>query len=145
VSNSDRLATRVSVRASSPYWPCPAHSSPLELKFWLPVSLVHHGCQRSPSGGSVQRRPNTWSRASFSTKNTPPLPSQPPHDGGNAHTLGRIGKHNVVFAGLAKGKYGLTSAATVAKDKVHYSTLGRVSCSKVVMNRTSHLMEPISI
>lgn len=34
----------------------------------------------------------------------------------NAYTFGRIGDHCVVAACLAKGKYGLTSAASVAKD-----------------------------
>jgi len=42
----------------------------------------------------------------------PPLPY---HDH-NAYTCGRIGKHNVVVACLPQGRYGLTSAATVAKD-----------------------------
>lgn len=51
----------------------------------------------------------------FLDEEHPPLPSQSPHDN-NAYTLGRIGEHNVVIAGLPKGKYGLTSAATVAKD-----------------------------
>ncbi|KAF2818592.1 purine and uridine phosphorylase [Ophiobolus disseminans] len=39
----------------------------------------------------------------------------PVHDN-NDYTLGRIGKHNVVIAGLPNGKYGTTSAANVAKD-----------------------------
>ncbi|KAH7000815.1 pfs domain-containing protein [Ilyonectria destructans] len=34
----------------------------------------------------------------------------------NNYTLGKIGKHNVVMAGLPKSEYGTTSAATVAKD-----------------------------
>ena len=34
----------------------------------------------------------------------------------NAYTFGRIGEHNVVVACLPKGKYGIASAATVAKD-----------------------------
>jgi nucleoside phosphorylase len=37
----------------------------------------------------------------------------PSHDH-NSYTLGRIGKHNVVIAGLPNGKYGNTSATTVA-------------------------------
>jgi nucleoside phosphorylase len=45
----------------------------------------------------------------------PPLPSQSPYDS-NAYTPGRIGEHNVVIASPPKEKYGLTSAATVAKD-----------------------------
>lgn len=32
------------------------------------------------------------------------------------NTFGRIGRHNVVVACLPKGKYGITSAASVAKD-----------------------------
>lgn len=32
----------------------------------------------------------------------------------NCYTLGKMGKHNVVIAGLPSGKYGTTSAATVA-------------------------------
>jgi nucleoside phosphorylase len=34
----------------------------------------------------------------------------------NMYTCGRIGRHQVVMACLPKGKYGLTSAASVAKD-----------------------------
>jgi nucleoside phosphorylase len=44
----------------------------------------------------------------------PSLPSLP-HDN-NAYNFGRVGNHNVVIAGLPKGKYGTSSAATVAKD-----------------------------
>jgi nucleoside phosphorylase len=51
----------------------------------------------------------------FLDEEHPPLASPSPHDS-NAYTLGRIGEHNVVIASLPKGKYGLTSAATVAKD-----------------------------
>ncbi|KLO93455.1 Uncharacterized protein LW94_6370 [Fusarium fujikuroi] len=41
----------------------------------------------------------------------------PVHDN-NSYILGRIGKHNVVIAALPFGEYGLTSAATVARDMV---------------------------
>jgi nucleoside phosphorylase len=34
----------------------------------------------------------------------------------NTYTLGSIGNHNIVIASLPKGKYGIASAATVAKD-----------------------------
>lgn len=44
----------------------------------------------------------------------PPLSSHP-HDN-NAYSFGRIGSHNIVIAGLPKGKYGVFSAANVAKD-----------------------------
>lgn len=44
----------------------------------------------------------------------PPLPGQPHDD--NAYSFGRIGSHNIVIAGLPKGKYGVASAAIVAKD-----------------------------
>ena len=44
----------------------------------------------------------------------PSLPSQP-HDN-NTYSFGRIGSHNIVIAGLPRGKYGIASAATVAKD-----------------------------
>lgn len=43
----------------------------------------------------------------------------PPRDGPNDNTVyafGRIGYHDVVIASLPKGKYGTTSAATVARD-----------------------------
>lgn len=40
------------------------------------------------------------------------LPVLPNDD--NTYTLGRIGKHNVVIAGLPNGKYGNTSATVVA-------------------------------
>lgn len=37
----------------------------------------------------------------------------------NHYTLGRMGEHNVVIAVLPDGEYGLSSAATVAKDMRH--------------------------
>lgn len=43
----------------------------------------------------------------------------PPRDGPNDNTVyafGRIGHHDIVIASLPKGKYGTTSAATVARD-----------------------------
>jgi nucleoside phosphorylase len=43
------------------------------------------------------------------------LDNLPVHDN-NDYTLGRIGNHNVVIAGLPNGKYGTTSAANVARD-----------------------------
>jgi nucleoside phosphorylase len=54
----------------------------------------------------------------------PALPSQP-HDN-NAYSFGRIGGHNVVIAGLPTGKYGTTSAATVAKDLLRSFTSIRI-------------------
>jgi len=48
----------------------------------------------------------------------PPLPSNSPHDN-NTYTFGRIGRHNVVIACLPKGKYGITSAASVGRDMLH--------------------------
>ena len=45
----------------------------------------------------------------------PSLPTDSPHDD-NAYTLGRIGDHHIVIAGLPKGRYGIASAASVAKD-----------------------------
>ncbi len=44
-----------------------------------------------------------------------PLPSVSSHDN-NAYTLGRVDDHHVVVACLPKGRYGIASAATVAKD-----------------------------
>ncbi|KAH6999283.1 hypothetical protein EDB80DRAFT_724551 [Ilyonectria destructans] len=37
----------------------------------------------------------------------------------NSYALGRIGKHNIVIAVLPKSEYGITSAATVARDMLH--------------------------
>lgn len=37
----------------------------------------------------------------------------------NDYTLGKIGKHNVVIAVLPDGEYGISSAASVAKDMLH--------------------------
>ena len=37
----------------------------------------------------------------------------------NDYTLGRIGKHNVVIAVLPYGEYGISSAASVARDMLH--------------------------
>ena len=45
----------------------------------------------------------------------PPLPSVSSHDS-NTYTLGRIGDHCTVVACLPKGRYGIASTATVAKD-----------------------------
>ncbi|KAL6717736.1 hypothetical protein ACLMJK_003821 [Lecanora helva] len=45
----------------------------------------------------------------------PPLPTLSLNDS-NAYTLGRIGDHHVVVACLPRGRYGIASAATVAKD-----------------------------
>ncbi|KAF4956485.1 hypothetical protein FSARC_11555 [Fusarium sarcochroum] len=41
-----------------------------------------------------------------------------PHDQ-NDYTLGRIGSHNVVIAVLPDGEYGISSAATTARDMLH--------------------------
>ncbi|OCK96989.1 purine and uridine phosphorylase [Cenococcum geophilum 1.58] len=37
----------------------------------------------------------------------------------NDYTLGKFGKHNVVIAVLPNGEYGISSAASVAKDMLH--------------------------
>lgn len=37
----------------------------------------------------------------------------------NSYTLGRVGKHNVVIAALPDGEYGVSSAASVARDMLH--------------------------
>lgn len=37
----------------------------------------------------------------------------------NDYTLGKIGKHNVVIAVLPDGEYGISSAASVARDMLH--------------------------
>ena len=42
----------------------------------------------------------------------------PPNDN-NDYTLGKFGKHNVVIAVLPDGEYGISSAASVAKDMLH--------------------------
>jgi nucleoside phosphorylase len=46
------------------------------------------------------------------------LESKAPTDN-NDYTLGKIGRHNVVIAVLPDGEYGISSAATVARDMVH--------------------------
>src|SRR4051794_2736489 len=43
-------------------------------------------------------------------------PSDLPIEDDNAYTFGRIERHYVVVACLAMGKYGLVSAASLAKD-----------------------------
>jgi nucleoside phosphorylase len=40
------------------------------------------------------------------------------HDNNN-YTLGKVGKHNVVIAVLPHGEYGISSAASVARDMLH--------------------------
>ncbi|UKZ78532.1 hypothetical protein TrVFT333_006275 [Trichoderma virens FT-333] len=41
-----------------------------------------------------------------------------PHDN-NVYTLGKMGKHNVVIAALPDGEYGISAAASVARDMLH--------------------------
>ena len=48
----------------------------------------------------------------------PPLPIVSSHDS-NVYTLGRIGDHHVVVACHPNDRYGIASAATVAKDMLH--------------------------
>ena len=45
----------------------------------------------------------------------PLLSTDSPYDD-NAYTLGRIGDHYIVIVYLPKGRYGIASAASVAKD-----------------------------
>jgi nucleoside phosphorylase len=54
----------------------------------------------------------------FLDKDHPRLKSQSVSDN-NDYTLGQIGEHNVVIAGLPLGRYGTTNAAIVARDMVH--------------------------
>jgi nucleoside phosphorylase len=51
----------------------------------------------------------------FLEKDHSRLKSQPASDN-NDYTLGQIGEHNVVIAGLPLGRYGTTNAAIVARD-----------------------------
>src|SRR3989440_4432885 len=51
----------------------------------------------------------------------PTLPNISPYDD-NIYTFGRIGRHKVVIACLPKGKYGHTSAASVARDMLRSFT-----------------------
>ncbi|KAK2007140.1 pfs domain-containing protein [Colletotrichum eremochloae] len=46
-------------------------------------------------------------------------PKRTAENDNNTYTLGRIGKHNVVITILPQGQYGLSSAATVARDLIH--------------------------
>ncbi|KAF7511863.1 hypothetical protein GJ744_003096 [Endocarpon pusillum] len=41
-----------------------------------------------------------------------------PHDN-NGYTLGQIGKHKVIIAVLPEGEYGISCAASVARDMLH--------------------------
>lgn len=45
-----------------------------------------------------------------------PTPAISPLYDNNTYTFGHIGHHNVVIACLPKGKYGLMSVASVARD-----------------------------
>ena len=45
-----------------------------------------------------------------------PSPTDPPHDDDNVYNYGRISDHYIVIACLPKGRYGIASAANVAKD-----------------------------
>jgi len=51
----------------------------------------------------------------FLDEEYPTLPTDTPHDD-NSYTFGRIGSHKAAIACLPKGKYSLTSVASVAKD-----------------------------
>jgi hypothetical protein len=51
-----------------------------------------------------------------------PVPATSPLHDNNTYTFGRIGHHNAVIACLPKGKYGLTSAASVARDMLRSFT-----------------------
>jgi nucleoside phosphorylase len=51
-----------------------------------------------------------------------PTPAASPLRDDNTYTFGRIGHHNVVIACLPRGKYGLTSAASVARDMLRSFT-----------------------
>ena len=46
-------------------------------------------------------------------------PEYVPLNDNNNYTLGRVGKHNVVIAVLPDGEYGISSAASVARDMLH--------------------------
>ncbi|RYP21890.1 hypothetical protein DL765_001966 [Monosporascus sp. GIB2] len=41
------------------------------------------------------------------------------HNDNNDYTLGKVGNHNVVMAVLPNGEYGISSAASVARDMLH--------------------------
>lgn len=56
-------------------------------------------------------------RAFFDEEHADPAHVAPGDD--SNYALGRIGNHNVVMAVLPDGEYGLTAAATVAKDMLH--------------------------
>ncbi|KAL7908566.1 purine and uridine phosphorylase [Trichoderma velutinum] len=47
------------------------------------------------------------------------LPDYVSPNDNNSYVLGRIGKHNVVIAVLPHGEYGISSAASVARDMLH--------------------------
>ena len=53
----------------------------------------------------------------FLDKEHPRMKSQAASDN-NSYTLGEIGEHNIVIAGLPLGRYGTTNAAAVARDMV---------------------------
>ncbi|RCI16896.1 hypothetical protein L249_2885 [Ophiocordyceps polyrhachis-furcata BCC 54312] len=53
-------------------------------------------------------------------------PSSVAKNDNNDYSLGRIGHHNVVIAVLPDGEYGLSSAASVARDLLHSFTSVRV-------------------
>ncbi|KAL7957331.1 ankyrin repeat-containing domain protein [Trichoderma compactum] len=46
------------------------------------------------------------------------LPNVSPPDN-NIYTLGKMGKHNIVIAALPDGEYGISAAASVARDMLH--------------------------
>ncbi|KAF6804524.1 Kinesin light chain 5 [Colletotrichum sojae] len=48
-----------------------------------------------------------------------PTPEAVARNDNNSYTLGAMGKHNVVIAILPKREYGISAAATVARDLVH--------------------------
>ncbi|KAH9234751.1 hypothetical protein K456DRAFT_1749730 [Colletotrichum gloeosporioides 23] len=70
---------------------------------WTPISSTRLESHRS-SFSLLDRR---WRRFAVARNNN------------NSYTLGVIGKHNVIITILPKREYGISAAATVARDLVH--------------------------
>lgn len=101
-----------------------AHSEPKKPKTRVSDSALTDGSQQNLQnvdytvGWICAITPEYVAAQAFLEEKHDGLEYQHPHDN-NDYTLGRIGKHNIAIAVLPDGEYGISSAATVARDMLH--------------------------
>ena len=77
------------------------------------------------SDGYLKCRQSMWWPANYLTKKYSALPVDSAHEN-KSYTFGRVSEHNVVVTCIPKGKYGLTSTISVAKDMLLTTSQGLV-------------------